>query len=304
MSLPSLNAIRAFEATARLASFKMAAEELGLTPSAVSRHVRTLEEHLGFALFVRGHRQVVPTEKAAYYAHRLSDAFAIIRDATDEISAYGPQRRRQKKRITLSVNATFMNLWLADRLPHFHGSYPDCEFELSTHDDFGKGGNPRADLRILFAPNDVRDPRITPLVSLVIIPVCAPKLTKGPRALRRLEDLRLHRLIHENTTHWWTEWLEKEELSGIDSKAGIIFHDPALAIREAINGGGVALADNIMVEDLLRRGDLVAPLAIRHSIPNCYALEERPGAAELAGVPQFRTWLFTQITRHKQAMRL
>jgi LysR family glycine cleavage system transcriptional activator len=142
------------------------------------------------------------------------------------------------------------------------------------------------------------------LVSLITLPVCAPSLTKGPSALKKPADLARHRLLHENTTAWWEEWIVGEGVKGVDPRAGAIFHDPSLAIREAVNGGGVALADNIMVEDLLAQGLLVTPFAIRRKIPHCYALAVRPGAAALAGVKQFRQWLMGEVTRHKRAMQL
>ncbi len=304
MALPSLNAIRAFEAAARLLSFKEAAEELRLTPSAVSRHIRSLERALGVDLFERGFRQVQLTEKALPYARRLTDAFNVIANATDEISTTGTARRRKQKRVTLSINATFMNLWLADRLPRFRSACPECELEVSIHDDAGKGGNPKADLRILFTADDDENPSHLRLVSLIILPVCAPGLTTGPNALRKPADLARHRLLHENTTAWWEEWIEGVGVAGVDPKTGAIFHDPSLAIREAVNGGGVALADNIMVEDLLARKLLVTPFPIRRKIPSCYALALRPGASSLAGVKQFRQWLLAEIVRHKRAMEL
>lgn len=304
MALPSLNAIRAFEAAARLLSFKDAAEELRLTPSAVSRHIRSLEQALGVTLFERGFRQVQLTDKAHAYARRLTDAFNVIADATDEISAQGGGRKRRQKRVSLSINAAFMNLWLADRLPRFRAACPECELEVSIHDDRGQGGNPRADLRILFAGDDDDDASLIPLISLIILPVCAPSLTKGSTALRKPADLARHRLLHENTTAWWEEWIEGEGVTGVDPKAGALFHDPSLAIREAVNGGGVALADNIMAEDLLAQGLLVTPFPIRRKIPSRYALAVRPGAAGLAGVKQFRQWLGAEIARHKRAMQL
>ena len=304
MALPSLNAIRAFEAAARLLSFKEAADELRLTPSAVSRHIRSLEQALGVALFERGFRQVKLTAQAQIYARRLSDAFKIISDATEAINAQSGNRRKRQKRVTLSINATFMNLWLADRLPQFRAACPEYELEVSIHDDRGQGGNPRADLRILFVSEDDADPALTPLVSLVVLPVCAPSLTKGANALRKPADLARHRLLHENTTAWWEEWIDGEGVKGVDPKLGAIFHDPSLAIREAVHGGGVALADTIMVEDLLAQGLLVTPFPIRRKIPSQYALAVRPGAAELVGVKQFRQWLVSEIGRHRRAMQL
>jgi LysR family glycine cleavage system transcriptional activator len=304
MALPSLNAIRVFEAAARQGSFKAAAEELSLSPSAVSRHIRALELSLGVVLFERGFREVRLTEKSTHYARRLTEALRTIVDATEEIGAYGPQRRRSKRRITLSVNSVFMNLWLADRLAGFRRLCPEYDVEVSVHDDQERGGNPRADLKVLFTPDDSVDPSSTLLVPLVIIPVCAPALAKGRNGLRRPADLARHRLLHENTTLWWEEWIEAQGVRGIDPKAGAIFHDPSLAIREAVNGGGVALADNIMAEDLLRQGHLVDPFGIRRPIPNCYALAVRSGALAQNGVHRFREWLVAEIEKHKRVMKL
>ncbi len=304
MAMPSLNAIRAFEAAARLQSFKDAADELKLSPSAVSRHIRSLELALGVELFERGFRQVQLTEKATDYARRLSEAFKIIRESTEEVSAYGPARRRRQKRVSLSINAPFMNLWLADRLPRFRSIYPECELEVSIHDDRGKGGNPKADLRLLFATDDFDDPSLTLLISLVIIPVCAPALVTGPNALRKPADLAKHRLLHEDSSADWKEWIEGVGVTGVDPNSGAIFHDPTLSVREAVNGGGVALVDNIMAEDMLARGLLVTPFPIRRKVPYCYCLAQRPGASAVLGVKQFRQWLVSEIELHKRAMKL
>lgn len=304
MPLPSLNAIRAFEAAARLSSFKLAAEELNLSQSAVSRHIRTLEIALGAELFEREFRQVKLTGKAVYYARRVSEAFKILHDATDEISARGPTSRRGAERVSLSINATFMNLWLADRLPKFRSGNPGYELEIAVHDDAGRGGNPRADLRILLTDENDDDPSLTKLISLIIFPVCAPSLTKGPNGLRSPKQLARHRLLHENTTAWWDEWITGEAVAGVDAKQGAIFHDPSLAIREAVNGGGVALADNIMAEDLLARGLLVTPFPIRRKISSCYSLAIARGKASSNATRQFRDWLTAEIVLHKKAMKL
>ncbi|MFD1985260.1 LysR substrate-binding domain-containing protein [Mesorhizobium newzealandense] len=298
MKLPSLNAIRAFEAAARLRSFKNAADELRLTPSAVSRHIRSLEQGLGMELFERGFRQVTLTPKATHYARRLSAAFRSIENATEEMGSHG--RPDTAKRASLSINATFMNLWLADRLPRFRTENPDFELDLSIHDDQNRGGNPSADLRVLFTA-DAGNADYVPLVSLVIFPVCAPALLAGPHAPTTLADLARLRLLHENTTAWWEEWFEEEGLK-VEAKSGPIFHDPALAVREAVNGGGVALVDNIMAQDLLASGQLVAPFPVRHTIPESYCLQQKPGNRGSAGIRRFREWLLAEIASHKRVM--
>lgn len=254
-------------------------------------------------LFERGFRQVQLTEKAMPYARRLSEAFRIIQELTELVSE-GPARRRKQKRVSLSVNSSFMNLWLADRLSRYRSLHPDYELDISIHDDFGKGGNPKADLRILFLRDDFDDPFITNLIPLFLFPVCAPSLVTGPNTLRKPRDLVKHRLLHEINTPDWPEWIEGAGVKGVDATRGPIFHDPTLSICEALNGGGVALADSILGEDLLARGLLVSPFAIRLQIPYCYALAQRPSASAIAGVKQFRLWLVSEIELHKRAMKL
>ncbi|MBN9218236.1 MAG: LysR family transcriptional regulator [Mesorhizobium sp.] len=300
MKLPSLNAIRAFEAAARLRSFKSAADELRLTPSAVSRHIRSLEQALGTDLFERGIRQVTLTPKATHYARRLSTAFRSIENATEEMDSHG--RPEAARRASLSINATFMNLWLADRLPQFRAEHPDCELDVAIHDDENRGGNPSADLRVLFTADT--DPSLVQLVALAVFPVCAPSLLEGPQAPKRPADLARCRLLHENTTAWWEEWFEKEGLTGLDARSGPIFHDPALAVREAVNGGGVALIDNIMAQDLLASGRLVAPFRGRHAIAQSYCLQQRSGSRSTASIRLFRKWLLAEIDEHKRVMGL
>lgn len=243
------------------------------------------------------------TKKAMPYARRLTEAFRIIEDSTGLVRSEGRTRRKQK-RVSLSVNSSFMNLWLADRLSRYRSLYPDYELDVSIHDDFGKGGNPQADLRILFLRDDFDDAFTTNLIPLFLFPVCAPSLVTGPNALRKPRDLAKHRLLHEINTPDWPEWIEGAGIKGVDASRGPIFHDPTLSIREALNGGGVALADSILGEDLLARGLLVAPFATRLQIPYCYALAQRPSASAIAGVKQFRLWLVSEIELHKRKMNL
>ena len=134
-------------------------------------------------------------------------------------------------------------------------------------------------------------------------PLPAALLT-GSNALRRPADLARHRLLHEASTADWEEWIKDERVNGVDSKSGPIFHDPSLTVRVAMNGGGVALVDNIMAEDLLARGQLVVPFPIRRHYPFCYFLTQRPGVSSIVGVRQFRQWLASEIELHRIAMRM
>lgn len=301
MQLPSLNAIRAFEATARLGSLKDAAQELSLTPSAISRHISSLESAIGTKLFDRSFRHVTLTTRGAYYAQRLSEAFRIIEDATEETGVHSIFRPSKAKLITLSSEPTFMNLWLADRLPKFRRHYPEIEIEVSI---IRGNEDPEVDLSIVFSFDADAAANLKPLISLSITPVCSPTLLEGPHPLRVTADLVHHRLLHESTVTWWERWFVQEGVSTVSVKSGAFFHDPSLVIREAVNGGGVALADTIMSQDLLEKGLLVAPIDVRHSVSAGYYLRQRSGPAKKHEVKKFRDWLVAEIESHKQEMGL
>lgn len=301
MARHSLNAIRAFEAAARLSSFKEAAEELGLTASAVSRHIRALEASLGIQLFVREFRRVEITPAARAYAKQLTDAFRQIDKATDAMDAHGPRGRRQQ-RLSLSVNATFMTFWLADRLAAFRKIHPAVDLDVSVHDDYGKGGNPRADLMVVFSEAPSAIPGHIDLGPLCVIPVCAPRLLSGPLPLDTPADLLHHSLLHEYDMSAWEEWAAIHMPDRPGLSRGTIFREPWLAIREAINGGGVALADDFMIEDLLRAGTLVAPFDRTLPIPQRYYLVQKPmgGRSHPAGL--FSDWFLHALADHAAAL--
>ena len=299
MALPSLNGMRAFEAAARLGSIKDAAEELHLTPSAVSRHIRTLEKTLGQELFERGFRQVTPTMRGSYYARTLSEAFETIWRATEDVSLQDGPRSHKAQRVKLMCEPTFLNLWLADRLPNFRRLHPSVDLEIST-----SGKRTNVDLAIIDEFVYKAGPALTLMIPLLLTPVCAPSLLEGPAPLRSPADLVHHHIIHECETTRWKQWLEQEGVSDAGIPASSTLHDCTLIMREAMNGAGVALADTIMAEDFLARGELVAPLPSRHRLKAGYYLRQRVGAAGKPGIRLFRDWLERQIETHKRTMDL
>ena len=302
MLLPSLNAIRVFETAARLGSLKAAAAELGLSPSAVSRHIASLEDTLGAKLFVRGVRNVTLTARGESYAHRLCEAFRTIETATEEAAVHMKVRPSRSHIITLGGESSFISLWLADRLEEFRRLHPEFEFEVSTSSDNDIGD---ADLFIFSEFENHNDPSFKPLLPLTVMPVCAPSFAAGAHPIRSAGDLLGCRLLHEGTTAWWEEWLAREGLAApAGTRTGAMFHDPVLLMREAVKGGGIALADTIMAEDFIRRGELVTPLANRHRVNAGYYLRQRVGAAAKPGIRPFRAWLSAKVEEHRQVMNL
>jgi len=297
MALPSLNGMRAFEAAARLGSIKDAAEELHLTPSAVSRHIRTLERTLGLELFERGFRQVTPTMRGSYYARNLSEAFDAIWRATEDVSLQSGPRSQKVQRVKLFCEPTFLNLWLADRLPDFRRKHPSVDLEISTS---SKRAN--VDLAILDEFVYKAGPALMLIVPLLLTPVCAPSLLEGPIPLRSTADLVHHHLIHECETTRWKQWLEQEGISDPIAQPGSTLHDCTLIMREAMNGAGIALADTIMAEDLVRQGKLVAPFGARHAYPAGYYLQQRRSIGNKPAATLFQDWLLAEVAAHKRAM--
>lgn len=296
MVLPSLNGMRAFEAAARLGSVKDAAEELRLTPSAVSRHIRFLELSLGQELFERSFRQITLTETGSYYAHSLSEAFEAIRRATEDVNLVNGAGQR-RKRIRFMCVSTFLNLWLADRLPAFRRLHPSTDLEISTS---GKWSD--FDLAVVDEFNEKTGPALKLILPLMLTPVCSPALLNGPEPLRTPQDLLRHCLIHEREGRRWERWLAQEGVTGDIVRAGTVLHDCTLIMREVANGTGVALADTIMAQDLLQQGKLVAPFETYHDYPAGYYLHQRPGVGSKREIAQFLTWFQAEIEEHKKSM--
>ncbi|WP_246671293.1 LysR substrate-binding domain-containing protein [Mesorhizobium sp. 8] len=296
MVLPSLNGMRAFEAAARLGSVKDAAEELRLTPSAVSRHIRFLERSLGQDLFERSFRQITLTATGSYYAHSLSEAFEAIRRATEDVSLVNGAGKRHK-RIRFMCEPTFLNLWLVDRLPSFRRLHPSIDLEIST-----SGKRSDFDLAVVDEFNEKTSPALKLILPLMLTPVCSPALLNGPEPLRTPQDLLHHCLIHERESRRWERWLGQEGVVGEASGAATVLHDCTLIMREVANGTGIALADTIMAQDLLQEGRLVAPFNVYHDYPAGYYLHQRPGVGSKPEITQFLDWLFAEIEQHKKSV--
>lgn len=260
--LPPLNALRAFEAAARRLSFSQAAEELSVTPGAVSQQIRLLEEHAGGALFVRDHRQVVLTDLGAELYPKLREGFDRLQDAADLI--YRPVRRRA---LAVSVPPSFAARWLAPRLARFSVLHPDIEIWVSADMQLSDVPGGRVDLAVRYGQGGYAGVRSTRLLDADVMPVCSPALLTGDQPLRRPDDLVAHKLIHvrpgnvEEPRPDWRQWLDARGLSHVNADTGPRFDQTVMALETAIHGRGVALAPRAFVQDDLASGRLAAPFA-------------------------------------------
>lgn len=252
--LPPLATLRTFEAAARHQSFKQAAEELGVTPTAISHQVRLLEETLTLRLFERRTRQVTLTREGRQLYPVLRDGFDAFSDAIDRLS------ERRRSMVTLSATTSFTARWLVPRVASFRERYPSVDLSLHASDDPVDFGSGVADAAVRYGRGPYPDLSSTRLMANRFAPVCSARL-----GLQTLEDLGYATLLHSRWRHpnadtpTWRRWLDAANMQTIDADAGISFNDDGHAIQAAVAGQGVALLSLVLVADDLASGVLVQP---------------------------------------------
>jgi len=290
--LPPLNAVRVFEAAARHQSFNRAAEELHVTPSAVSHQMRVLEEYLGVALFRRRTRRVELTPEGRTYLPAVRDALEQLRLATEQVA-----RRGEAGPLTISAAPAFAVGWLMPRLAEFQLAHPDIEVRLTTSVELVDFDRSDVDVGIRTGDGDWPGLRSHRLMAEELVPVCSPALAEGPNGIRRLDDLRHATLLHQLPRLGdWRSWLSAVGVDGVDPDRGPKFQNAAMTVEAAAAGLGVALASRHLVEDQLRSGRLVAPLDVApphaHS---CYYLVYPPERADSPKIAAFRDWVLGAV---------
>ncbi len=257
--IPPLNSLKAFEAAARRLNITRAAEELSVTPGAISQQIRILEQHAGAPLFHREGRQIALTELGAELYPLLHDGFDYLKRAGDLI--YRPNRRHA---LAISVPPSFASKWLAPRIARFSAAHPDIEVWMSADMRLADVGGGRVDVAIRYGRGDYSGVRSERLLSADVIPVCSPTLLSR---LKKPADLAHEVLIHlrpselEEPRPDWPTWLAARKLTEIDAGSGPRFDQTALAIEAAAHGQGVALAPYAFVAEDLASGRLAAPFA-------------------------------------------
>lgn len=253
--LPPLASLRAFEAAARHLSFKRAAEELAVTPTAVSHQVRQLEDRLGVRLFERHPRQVVATAAAMELYPVLRDGFDAFARALEVVAD-----RRARRSLTLSATSAFAARWLVPRIGSFRRAHPGLDLRLHASDEPVRLEGRDIDAAIRYGRGPYPGLVALPLAADRFAPVCSPALR-----LRRRADLGRWPLLHFEWRHrradnpTWRRWLERAGMHEAQPDSGIVFSDENHAIQAALAGQGVALLSLLLVAPDLRSGALVQP---------------------------------------------
>jgi LysR family glycine cleavage system transcriptional activator len=287
--LPSLNALKAFEAAARQQSFTRAAQELCVTQGAVSQQVKALEDELGIRLFWRDRQRLALTEAGKAYLGVVRDAFDRLRAGTEQLL-----QREVSGALAITTSPNFAAKWLVPRLGRFAQAHPDIVLTVSAsaeHIDFARS---ESDLAIRHGDGHWPGLHVARLCGEQLFPVCSPRLLEGARALRRPADLRQHTLLHVNGRDEWAKWLAAAAAEGVDCSRGLVLNQASMAIDAAIDGQGVALARTALASWDLLAGRLVRPF--RESLDAAYAfwIVCPNSTAKLPKIAAFESWLLSE----------
>ncbi|WP_395316190.1 LysR substrate-binding domain-containing protein [Variovorax sp. UC74_104] len=257
--LPPLAALRAFEAAARHCSAKLAANELSVTPTAISHQVRQLEDSLGVALFIRQPRQLVLTPQGRELQAVLSESFNAMANAVARLRA-PPERTA----ITLSATPAVAARWLLPRVSTLRALHPRLDLRIHASHDAVPLDGITADIAIRYGRGQWPGMVSEKLFDNVFAPACSPALK-----LRRPGDLTRHTLLHfevpgsKTQPGTWPEWQQEAQVPGLDVSAGPVFSDETHTVSAALQGQGVALVSLALIADELRAGNLVQPFGPR-----------------------------------------
>ena len=283
--LPPLHTLRAFEAAARHESFLRAAEEIHLTPSAVSHQIRSLEENLGITLFHRHPRAVSLTEAGGEFLLTVREALDNLERTVRRLTSDSAERV-----LTVSAAPVFAMGWLIPRLADFHAAYPDIEVRLDTQLEFVDFAKSDVDLAIRYSAS----PQAPGLVTHLLFHeqptvICSPALAEK---LKTPDDLRRCTLIHTYTqVGKWRAVLAAAGMTDIDLDRGPHFANDMLALEAAASGLGAAIVNRNVAEIWVAEGRIVIPFELDYCGDHGYHLVYPANAADRPRVVAFRDWL-------------
>lgn len=297
-----LNALRAFEAAARHLSFSKAAEELHVTPAAISHQIKALEEFCGVRLFQRMTRSILLTDDGQQVLPLLREGFDLLADASERLAM-----PRLDNMLTVSAAPSIAARWLIARLERFRATEPDFDVRLDASDrlaDFTRDG---VDLAIRYGGGRYPGLHVERLFATTVVPVCSPDLAAGPPPLRVPADLAGRTLIHfewdrqDFTWPTWKMWLLAAGVDTVDPARGPRFNDAGLALQMAIDGHGIALMTDVLATDDIAAGRLIRPFELTLSTNFGYYVVCPAERAEFPKIRAFRAWLRTQAEATERA---
>ena len=291
-----LSGFRTFESAARHLSFARAADELRVTPAAVSHQVRTLEDYLGVRLFTRDRKRLTLTDAGAALLPDLRVAFDRMESALDRVR---PDPRCQALSVTMPP--TFATKWFVPRLDRFRAAHPDIELRIDVNDRLVGFDEAGIDVAIRYGMGRYDGLEVEKLCDERVFPVCSPRLAAR---LTVPNDLAFAELLHvdgnarfDPSFPTWAAWLAAARVTGVDADRGMRFTLSTPAIEAAIDGQGVLLARSLVVAEDLAAGRLVRPFDIELPAGPAYFLVYPKAALRRRNVGRLRDWMIAEFAR-------
>ena len=291
-----LNALRVFEASARHLSFVEAADELSVTPAAVSHQVKKLEEYLGLPLFRRTQKGLLLTESGQLLATDLCDVFLRLDKAMERVLDCDSSGS-----ITLTVAPAFAVLWLIPRLHKFYALHPDIDVRISTSLGLADFQRDEFDAAIRLSTEPSLDLEMIKLFDETVTPMCSPRLLEGPDALKTPADLSKHVLLHNHSMDYdpnaptWRTWLDAVGASDIDDSHGTHFSLPDHGLQASMDGEGVVLGWRFISKRHVAAGRVVEPFDFDLPLGSSFYFAYPEAYTRRPNIIIFREWLLSEV---------
>jgi LysR family glycine cleavage system transcriptional activator len=302
--LPPLNALRAFESAGRHLNFSRAADELSVTPGAVSQQIQNLEDYVGASLFKRTSRGLLLTDSAQTALPALREAFDRLAEAAALLTAAVDGRR-----LTLSAPPSFAAKWLVPRLGGFEAAHPQVDVWLSADISLVDFASTDVDLAIRYGAGPYPGLEVIRLMGESVVPVVSPELMAS-NPIHTLDDLSRHVLLHDGSPVAdescpdWVMWLAARGGRGVDASRGPRFNQSSLVIEAAVAGRGVALAKRALAQDDLDAGRLLVAMPINTSVDFAYYVVHPKAKGRLPQVKAFVGWIKAEASAHEAALAM
>src|SRR5215831_12111750 len=292
--LPPLNALKAFEATARHASFSKAADELHVTPAALSHQIRGLEDLLGLKLFHRRARSIELTDAARLIYPGIRSGFESLRTAVEQLD-----RARQDRILVVSSSPGLTAKWLVPRIYRFLAEHPDIDTRITASTGYANFTTDGVDVGIRLSSGAHPDLHVEKLSDEWLLPLCSPRLLDGEAPLRSARDLPRFPLIQidlPGLVPTWDDWLRAVGVDGVDTTRGLRLNVADNALDAASEGAGVVLGYKLVASHDISLGRLVSPFGPELPLPGrAYHFVCARGQERRPTVKAFRDWLFAEI---------
>jgi LysR family transcriptional regulator, glycine cleavage system transcriptional activator len=290
---PGLRTLRAFDAAARHLSFTRAAEEMGVTPAAISNQIAELEDQLGLTLFIRTSRSMRLTREGEILSVAAGESLETLAKALHRL-----KRLENRNQIRVSSTPSVAAKWLVPRLDNFLEAFPGADVRIDVSNTLVDFDRDDVDVAIRFGAGKYPGLRADMLFNDTLSPVCSPAIITKEKPLQVPKDLLQHTLIHlewqAQGSPWpnWRMWMQAAGIKEFDEKRGLHFGQTSLTIQAAIDGQGVALGDSNLVADDLAAGRLVKPFDLSLKAPDAfsYFVITRLDTKDAPMVNAFRDW--------------